>query len=204
MAASSSRPVPVSPAVIARIEALRATSRTSRLPRRTSPRRARRLRRPPGAAPPRCGARRRAGRLRPAATYCSRENSSVTLTGAPAKIAASIAGRLGARNLMKRLGLPPRRWRSRAAASVLSLSWASSGEISSDTQPSTPSVRAKTGRNSSAARVRSASASSKNRSSPTRRRRHPGDVPVLGRAVLIALSKIVGLDVSLVTESSSM
>ena len=41
----------------------------------------------------------------------------------------------------------------------------SKGETSNDTQPSSPSVRAKTGCNNSAARVRSASASSKNRSS---------------------------------------
>ena len=91
----------------------------------------------------------------------------MTLTGTPAKIAASIAGNPSAVPgiLMKRLGLPPRRCRSRAAASVLLVSCASSGETSSDTQPSTPSVRAKTGWNSSAARVRSASASSKNSSS---------------------------------------
>ena len=103
-----------------------------------------------------------------AATYCSREKSSVTLTGTPAKIASSMAGSPSAVPgiLMKRLGLPARLWRSTAAARVLFVSWARSGETSSDTQPSTPSVRAKTGWNRSAARVRSASASGKNRSSP--------------------------------------
>jgi hypothetical protein len=45
-----------------------------------------------------------------AATYCSRENSSVTLTGTPAKIASSMAGRPSGVPgiLMKRLGLPAR------------------------------------------------------------------------------------------------
>jgi len=45
-----------------------------------------------------------------AARYCSREKSSVTLIGTPAKIAASIAGRPSGVPgiLMKRLALPPR------------------------------------------------------------------------------------------------
>ena len=38
---------------------------------------------------------------------------------------------------MKRFGLPARWWRSRAAANVRLVSWASKGETSSDTQPST-------------------------------------------------------------------
>ena len=44
----------------------------------------------------------------------------MTLTGTPAKIAASMAGSPSVVPgiLMKRLGLPPRWWRSRAAASV--------------------------------------------------------------------------------------
>ena len=54
-----------------------------------------------------------------AATYCSRENNSVTLIGTPAKIAASIAGNPSTVPgiLMKRFGLLARWWRSRAAAS---------------------------------------------------------------------------------------
>ena len=75
---------------------------------------------------------------------------------------------------MKRLG--------RAAAGVTSpspravvvvVSYASSGETSSDTHPSTPLVWSWTGRNRSAARVRSSSASSKNRPSPA----CPGSIP---------------------------
>src|SRR4029453_2014882 len=56
--------------------------------------------------------------------------------------------------------------RALAAASVLAVSCASRGETSSDTQPSTPAVRSQIGRNRSAARVRSSSASSKKSSSP--------------------------------------
>ena len=89
-----------------------------------------------------------------AARYCSRENSSVTLIGTPAKIASSIAGSPSfvPGILMKRLRRPARAWSSRAAASVVFVSYARSGETSSDTQPSTPAVRSKTGRNRSAAR----------------------------------------------------
>ena len=72
----------------------------------------------------------------------------------------------GAGNLDEEVGLAGAldegRAQPRACSSV---SWASSGETSSDTQPSTPSVRSKIGRNRSAAWVRSASASSKNSSS---------------------------------------
>ena len=100
--------------------------------------------------------------------YCSREKSSVTLIGTPAKIASSIAGSpsLVPGILMKRFGLPARACRSLATASVVLVSCASSGDTSSDTQPSTPRVRSKTGRNRSAARVTSSSASSKNSASP--------------------------------------
>ena len=95
--------------------------------------------------------------------------------------------------------------RSRAAASVLLVSWASVGETSSDTQPSTPCVRSQIGRNRSAAQVRSSSASSKNKPSP--------DLPSLAFArmaesyaelFLMAWSKMVGFEVSPVTDSSSM
>src|SRR5256886_8130695 len=68
--------------------------------------------------------------------------------------------------LMRRFGRPARACRVLAAASVLAVSWASSGDTSNDTQPSTPRVRSQIGRNRSAARVRSSSASSKNNSSP--------------------------------------
>ena len=55
-----------------------------------------------------------------AAKYCSRENSSVTLTGTPAKMASSMAGSpAGVPGiLMNRFGRPARRCRSLAAASV--------------------------------------------------------------------------------------
>ena len=77
-----------------------------------------------------------------AATYCSRENKSVTLIGTPAKIASSMAGRpsLVPGILMKRLGRPARTWSSLAAATVPIVSFASTGETSSDTQPSRPFV----------------------------------------------------------------
>ena len=75
--------------------------------------------------------------------YCSRENSSVTLTGTPAKIASSMAGKpsLVPGILMKRLGRPARVESFLAAAMVLAVSCASNGDTSSDTQPSTPFVR---------------------------------------------------------------
>ena len=82
----------------------------------------------------------------------------------PAKIASSIAGRpsLVPGILMKRLGSAAlARCRSLAAARVLAVSCASSGDTSRDTHPSTPFVRSWIGRNRSAARVRSSSASSK-------------------------------------------
>ena len=77
-----------------------------------------------------------------AATYCSRENKSVTLIGTPAKIASSIAGSpaLVPGILMKRLGRPAWRWSPLAAVMVPAVSWASRGETSNDTQPSTPLV----------------------------------------------------------------
>jgi hypothetical protein len=59
--------------------------------------------------------------------------------------------------------------RSFAAISmVLRVSSMSSGETSSETQPSTPPVRSWTGRNRSAARARSSTARTKNSSSPAR------------------------------------
>ena len=71
------------------------------------------------------------------------ENKSVTLIGTPAKIASSIAGRPSfvPGILINRFGRAARACSSFAAARVLAVSWASSGETSSDTQPSTPLVR---------------------------------------------------------------
>ena len=78
-----------------------------------------------------------------AATQCSQENSSVTLTGTPVKIASSMAGRpsLVPGILMNRLGRPARADSSLAAAIVPAVSRASNGDTSSDTHPSTPFVR---------------------------------------------------------------
>ena len=103
-----------------------------------------------------------------AATYCSPENSRVTLTGTPAKIASSMAGRpsLVPGILMRKLGRPARAWSALAAARVPAVSRASRGETSRDTQPSTPSVRSWIGRKRSAACRRSSIASSKNNVSP--------------------------------------
>ncbi len=64
------------------------------------------------------------------------------MTGTPAKIVSSIAGRpsLVPGILMKRLARSAWRWSSLAAATVPAVSFASKGETSNDTQPSTPSV----------------------------------------------------------------
>ena len=53
-----------------------------------------------------------------------------------------------------------------ASLTVLAVSYASSGDTSNDTQPSTPPVASWIGRKRSAAWVRSSSASSKNNASP--------------------------------------
>ena len=78
-----------------------------------------------------------------AARYCSRENKSVTLMGTPAKMASSIAGKPSfvPGILMKTFGCAARAYKSLAAAKVLAVSYASNGETSRETQPSTPSVR---------------------------------------------------------------
>ena len=78
-----------------------------------------------------------------AARYCSRENSSVTFTGTPAKIDSSIAGTPSGVPgiLMNRLGRCARRCSCATASMVPAVSFASKGETSSDTQPSTPPVR---------------------------------------------------------------
>src|SRR5665213_106040 len=103
-----------------------------------------------------------------AATYCAPENSRVTLTGTPAKIASSMAGRpsLVPGILMKRLGRSARACRVLAAARVAAVLRASRGETSKDTQPSTRSVWSWIGRNKSAACCRSSIANSKKRASP--------------------------------------
>src|SRR5213595_2976284 len=62
----------------------------------------------------------------------------------PAKTASSMAGSpsLVPGILMRRFGRPARACRVLAAPRVLAVSWASSGDTSSDTQPSPPCVRA--------------------------------------------------------------
>ena len=59
-----------------------------------------------------------------AATYCSGENSSVTLIGTPAKMASSMAGKPSRVPgiLMNRFGRAARACSSLAAASVLAVS----------------------------------------------------------------------------------
>ena len=103
-----------------------------------------------------------------AAMYCSRENRSVTFTGIPAAMASSIAGSPSGVPgiLMNRFGRAARAYRSRAASRVAAAFRASRGETSSDTHPSTPSLRSWMGRNRSAACVRSSRASSKKSASP--------------------------------------
>ena len=88
--------------------------------------------------------------------------------GMPAKIASSMAGSpcFVPGILISKFVLPALAKSSFAAARVRAVSYARRGETSSETQPSTPLVRSWTGRNRSAARVRSSSARSKNSASP--------------------------------------
>ncbi len=78
---------------------------------------------------------------------------SVTLTGTPAWIVSSMAARpAGVPGiLMKRFGRPAFSHSLRASLIVVPASFASRGETSSETQPSTPWVRSKIGRKASAA-----------------------------------------------------
>lgn len=91
----------------------------------------------------------------------------VTLIGTPLKIDCSMAGRpLGVPGiLMNRLGRAARACSRAAAWMVPAVSFARSGETSSDTQPSSPPLASKVDRNRSAASVTSSSASSKKMSS---------------------------------------
>ena len=92
-----------------------------------------------------------------------------------------------------------------AASMVAFVSLAMSGDTSIETQPSIPRVRSNSGRNRSAARRKSSSASSTNKVSPDKPPRafcrmlwsYREEPPM-------ASSKIVGLEVSPVTDSSSM
>ena len=90
------------------------------------------------------------------------------MTGMPAKIASSIAGSPSfvPGILMKRFRRFARAKSSLAAARVLAVSCARSGDTSSETQPSTVFVRSQIGRKTSAARVMSSSARSKKSASP--------------------------------------
>ena len=102
-----------------------------------------------------------------AASYWAQENSSVTFTGTPAKMASSIAGSpSGVPGIFtNRFGRSACLWICNASVIVPAVSLASSGDTSIDTQPSTPAVRSNSGRNRSAARRRSSSASSTNSAS---------------------------------------
>src|SRR6185437_12210137 len=82
---------------------------------------------------------------------------------------------------------------------------ASVGDTSNDTHPSTPLVSSKMVRKRSAARVRSSSASSKKISSDEALFDDFREIAASYAALfLIAWSKIVGFDVSPVTDRSSM
>ncbi len=66
----------------------------------------------------------------------------MTFTGTPAKIDSSIARRpASVPGILMKMLQSAREWRSAAWAIVASASSASSGETSSETQPSTSSVR---------------------------------------------------------------
>jgi hypothetical protein len=102
-----------------------------------------------------------------AARYCSVEKSRVTLIGIPAKIDSSMAvSPASVPGILTNTLQSARAWRSAACSIVASASSAISGETSTETQPSTSSVRSFTGSNTFAARRRSVSASSKKSSSP--------------------------------------
>jgi len=92
----------------------------------------------------------------------------VTFTGTPAKMASSMAGTPAAVPgiFTYKLDRSASLWMLRAASMVDFVSSANSGDTSIDTQPSTPPVRSNTGRNRSAARLRSSSAKSTNSPSP--------------------------------------
>jgi len=142
-----------------------------------------------------------------AAAYCSREKSSVTLMGTPAKIASSMAGRpsLVPGILMSTFGRPAARADLARRRACSRCRKARSGDTSSDTHPSTPFVLSQMGRKRSAARVRSSRASSKNSGSPALPSLTFWRIAASYAALfLMAWSKIVGLDVSPVTDSSSM
>jgi hypothetical protein len=74
------------------------------------------------------------------ARYCSRENSRVTFTGTPAKMASSMAGTpAGVPGIFTyKFGRSACLWMLRAASMVDLVSSAKSGDTSIDTQPSTP------------------------------------------------------------------
>src|SRR5665213_3802242 len=86
-----------------------------------------------------------------------RPNLFIKIPGTPAGVPGILINRLGRR---------ARRCSCATASTVSVASFASNGETSSDTQPSTPSVRSWIGRKRSAAWVKSSSASSKNSASP--------------------------------------
>ena len=158
-----------------------------------------------GLSPARSGARCRVAGLRRCQILLAREQQR-DVDREPAKVASSMAGRPSVVPgiLMNRLGLRPghevpwrrpgsRRCRGPTAAKP----------------PAKPSRRRhrstrKSGLNKSAARVRSSSARSKNRSSTDRRLRPAADRGIIGSAVFDGMVEDVGFEVSPVTENSSM
>jgi hypothetical protein len=92
-----------------------------------------------------------------------------------------------------------------AADTVLAVSYASKGDTSNDTQPSTPFDWLWTGWNKAAARVRSSSANSKKSASPDFPRVNFSRIEASYAVLfLMAWSKIVGFDVKPVTDRSRM
>ena len=102
-----------------------------------------------------------------AATQCSRTNSKVTLTGTPSKIDCPMAGTPSAvpAILAQKFGRAAGACGRAAAWMVPVVSFASSGEASSDTRPLPTPLPSRIGRNRSAACVRSCCARSKKMSS---------------------------------------
>ena len=124
---------------------------------------------------------------------------SVTLIERPAAIESSIAPSPGtvAGIFTKRFGRSTSSVRSFACSKVASRSYARSGSTSSETNPSTPSVRSQTGRRRSHARLMSSTASAKKTSLVSSERSSSSrSCSSYQSPVDSAFSKIVGFDVT--------
>ena len=105
---------------------------------------------------------------------------------------------------MNRLGLPAWACRRLASATVAGVVGEQRRHLERHPAVDAVAVRSWTGRNRSAARDRSSIASSKNSASPDARLTQPAIAASYQVLLATAFSKIVGLEVRPVTDSSSM